>query len=208
MNGLAELCLVIIKKHKIELILLAFAILSTSLSLYSTLKSDTPPSPSPIIPTRSVAESKKDHQQIIIDVQGAVKNPDAYSIESGARLKDIIKISGGLSEQADVLFFAREFNLAEKLSDGQKIYIPSRSEVLSKQIQTQSASSDSQSDIPLRINLNTASREELDTLPGIGSVSADKIIGNRPYSSLDELLNKKIVNSSTFEKIKDLVTTI
>ena len=56
------------------------------------------------------------------------------------------------------------------------------------------------------ININTASFEELDTLPGVGKVIGQKIINNRPYSSIEELQTKKIVNKSTYEKIKDLIT--
>ena len=60
---------------------------------------------------------------------------------------------------------------------------------------------------PTIINLNTASAEELDTLPGVGAVTVNKIINGRPYSTIEDLLNKKIVNKGVFENIKGLITT-
>jgi competence protein ComEA len=56
------------------------------------------------------------------------------------------------------------------------------------------------------VNINTASESELDTLPGVGNVTAGKIISNRPYNALDELLSKKVVNTGVFEQIKDKIT--
>lgn len=134
---------------------------------------------------------------IVIDIAGSVEEPDVYEVTSGARLKDVLILSGGLSQEADRDFFARTFNLAKKLVDQEKIYIPSRGEVSQGKIAGVFKSNDD------LVNINTASFAELDTLSGVGPVMAQKIIDNRPYASAEELLNKKVVSKSVFEKIKD-----
>jgi competence protein ComEA len=109
--------------------------------------------------------------------------------------------------------------LARIVSDQEKIYIPSVSEINNgifvqnlqalNYIEPNIISSidNQQSTINNNlINLNSATIEELDQLPGIGQVTANKIIVNRPYSTIDELLVKKTVNKSVFEKIKGLIS--
>lgn len=154
--------------------------------------------------------------KIYIDFSGAVEKPDVYEVSSGARLKDVLILGNGLSAEADRQFFARNFNLARILKDQEKIYIPSVREVqqglfrenvfLVSQIQPRADQQTMSTDLAKsKININTASAEELDTLPGIGPVTSQKIISNRPYSSIEELLTKKAVNKSVYEKIKNLV---
>lgn len=156
------------------------------------------------------------NKDIFVDVSGAVKKPDIYKISFGGRIKNVIDLAGGLSEEADELFFYRNFNLARIVVDQEKIYIPSLSEINNgifsqsqftldynspvTNITTPPASNDQ------LISLNYASIEELDQLPGIGQVTANKIILNRPYATLEDLLTKKVINKGVFEKIKDLVS--
>lgn len=155
--------------------------------------------------------------KIYIDVSGAVEKPDVYEVSLGARLKDVLVLANGLSADADRDFFARNFNLARILIDQEKVYIPSKWEVAQglfqesvfvvNQIQPRLKNEEMlrQEIATDKININTASLEELDSLPAVGKVTAQKIIDNRPYNSVDELLTKKIVKKSVYEKIKDLV---
>ena len=103
--------------------------------------------------------------------------------------------AGGLASEAD----QAKINLAAKVADGQKIHIASQYEATSNTQQVISSESN-------LININTASEAELDKLPGIGPVTAAKIISLRPYGTLEELLSKKAVSSSVYGKIKDLVS--
>lgn len=139
---------------------------------------------------------------IFVDIQGAIEKPDVYEVTVGARLKDVLVLAHGLSVEADRKFFAQTFNLAKKVTDQEKIYIPSEEEVTRGQIAGASIAEKHDR----KTNINTASSEELERLPGIGAVTTEKIIEKRPYASIDELLNKKIVGKSVFEKIKDLIT--
>lgn len=133
--------------------------------------------------------------EIMVHVDGAVKNPGVYKLSAGSRVKDAVVAAGGLASEAD----QAKINLAAKVVDGQKIHIASQYEVISNKQEVIS----SQSNL---VNINTASEAELDKLPGIGPVTAGKIINLRPYGSVEELLSKKAVSSSVYSKIKDLVS--
>lgn len=149
---------------------------------------------------KSFGNSEKIGEKLLVDIAGAIAQPGVYQLEGGARIEDVIRLAGGFSIKADSNWIAKNLNLASKVVDGQKIYIQSLGET---ETSGSSLSSYSNSD---KVNINFASAKELDTLPGVGQVTADKIISQRPYSSVDELLVKKVVGKSTFEKIKDLVS--
>lgn len=149
------------------------------------------------------SELKKD---IKVDIAGAVERPGVYTLVSDSRIQDLLLVAGGLSQTADRTYVARQINLAAKLTDGSKVYIPLEGEQ-TKPAQpvsaVQGASSNTSNNI---ININTASVAELDTLPGVGEVTVGKIVTNRPFQKIEELLEKKIVNKSTWEKIKELIS--
>lgn len=132
--------------------------------------------------------------KVKVDVSGEVNSPGVYSLESNSRVEDAIKAAGGFTSQADGDWVAKQLNLAAKLEDGQKIYVSSRNQgVLGATTQS-------------KISINQGSLEQLDSLPGVGPVTAQKIIAARPYKSTEELLTKKIVGSATYEKIKDQIS--
>lgn len=133
--------------------------------------------------------------EIIVHIDGAVANPGLYKLAASSRVDDAVKMAGGLRGDADM----SKVNLAAKVADGQKIYIPASGEVTSDKSQVISQNT-------YLININNASESELDKLPGIGPVTAQKIVAGRPYSSLEDLLTKKAVSRSVFEKIKDLIS--
>lgn len=134
--------------------------------------------------------------ELVVHVDGSVVNPGVYKLPSGSRVSDVIEKAGGLSEEAD----KNKVNLAAKLTDGQKVYLFAKGE----QITSEKGQAISQS--AKLININTATAGQLDTLPGIGTVTAGKIISGRPYSDINELSVNKVVSASVFEKIKDLIS--
>lgn len=135
--------------------------------------------------------------KIFIDIEGAVVSPGVYEASTSAHLADALILAGGLAENADRDWVARNLNLALKMTDGAKIYIPAKTEAESSKLEVKTS---------ILLNINTANLSELDKLPGIGPVTAQKIIDNRPYSDTNELLNKKIVGQKVFEQIKDKIT--
>ena len=142
--------------------------------------------------------SASDSARIAVDVSGAVIKPGLYTLTEGSRIQDALVSAGGLSQEADREWVEKNINLALKLKDGVKIYFPR----ISEQGSVQGLST---SETGSLININSASSRELESLPGIGPVTAGKIIDSRPYSSIDELVSKKAVSSKVFDQIKDKV---
>lgn len=155
------------------------------------------PKSEPIVVTKT--EALDEQTDLLVDVSGAVEQPGIYTLPQGSRIADAIQKAGGIREDADAEFLARVLNQAEKIQDGQKIFIPLKGQ----SVQGSTTQSSSQSGT---VNINTASASDLDTLPGVGAVTAEKIIANRPYGKVEELKDKKAVNSATFDKIKDSVS--
>lgn len=146
-------------------------------------------------------------EEIVIDVSGEVESPGVYTLSSNSRLQDALTAAGGLSGKADRAYVSSSLNLASKLRDGIKIYIPAVGEEIKTSTPVNTLVDSGQvvasSGIP---SINSATQAELEALPGVGPVTALKIINNRPYSALEELLSKKSVGKSLFEKIKDLIS--
>jgi len=150
-------------------------------------------------------------EKIVVDVQGAVENPGVYELDFGARLQDLLTKAGGLSAGADRDWVSTNLNLALKLTDGQKVFIPAKTEesIQNRQLSINTSQNKTTSVLGAeseKININNASLAQLDSLPGIGPARGQAIIDNRPYGSTDDLLAKKVVGSSVFEKIKELIS--
>ena len=139
-----------------------------------------------------------------VDVSGAVVNPGVYTLPGEARIEDALKAAGGVVESADPIHLSKSVNLAQKVSDGMKIYIPKAQEAGASAISPASPGIQATGNTP--VNINAAAASELDQLPGIGPVTSQKIIDNRPYGGIEELLTKKAVSRSVYEKIKDKVS--
>lgn len=147
-----------------------------------------------------ITSQEESSSTVFVDVSGAVKSPGVYELEPTSRIRDAIERAGGFTDEADSLFVAKNLNLAQVVKDGSKIYIPLVSS--SQDIN----SLDSNQETSSLVNINTASQGELEELPGIGPVTARKIIDNRPFGSIEELLDKKVVGLSAFEKIKESIS--
>ena len=146
-----------------------------------------------------IKSGSKSQNLITIDIEGAVVKPGVYKLNQDSIIQDALVLAGGLSEDADRAYVSKNINLASKLIDGAKIYIRKTGEDL-PQVEGASAQN---TDL---ININSASAESLDSLPGIGAVTAEKIIHNRPYAAISELLDKKVVSAKVFTQIKDKIT--
>lgn len=151
-------------------------------------------------------ESATSSAKIKVDIEGAVARPGVYELTSGSRIQDLLIAAGGLGAGADREWVAKNLNLAAKVVDGGKVYIPAKGEVGSI---TSSKSTTGITGLSTGglVNINAASQTELEALPAVGPVTAQKIIDSRPYQTIEELVSRKIVGKSTFEKIKDKIST-
>ncbi len=137
---------------------------------------------------------------LIIDVEGGVTQPGIWELPSGSRVADALAAAGGYAESADLAAAAQTLNLAASLVDGQQIYVP----VIGAPPPGGGGGAAGG-----LVNLNRATQSELEALPGIGPVTAGKIIAARseqPFATLDELVNRKVLSAHQLEQIADLVT--
>lgn len=148
----------------------------------------------------TTVSSPKFQDLIQVDIEGAVVMPGVYKLSSGAIVQDVLVSSGGLSVDADRNYVSKNINLAAKLYDGAKIYIPKTGDNATV---VQSSGATGQQ---VLINVNTASVDALDALPGVGVATATKIIDNRPYAKPNDLLDKKVVSAKVFDQIKDRIS--
>ncbi|MCX6811918.1 MAG: helix-hairpin-helix domain-containing protein [Candidatus Berkelbacteria bacterium] len=140
--------------------------------------------------------------EITIDIEGAVKNPGVYKLKNGSIIQDAINVAGGFNETADNELASKDINRAEILKNNQKILIPFKTQI---QATPQTAGETTS----IKININTASLEQLDSLPGIGPVYAQRIFDYRkkkPFSSIEEIMEIQGIGEKTFEKMKDQIT--
>ncbi|MDR1521553.1 MAG: helix-hairpin-helix domain-containing protein [Streptococcaceae bacterium] len=140
---------------------------------------------------------------IYVDVKGAVNKPGMYSLADGKRVNDVIKMAGGLTDQADT----KQVNYALKLVDQMIVYIPQIGEIVENNVSTISSTNQK---VNKKINLNTATLEELQTLTGIGAKKAQKIINYREanglFTQVDDLQNVDGFGAKTVEKLKESLT--
>lgn len=190
------------KRQLISAGLFLFGLVILTGGLIASLSSSKPDEIS-FEPFDSAQDVPSAQSKILVDVSGAVVSPGVHNLSADARIKDALVAASGLSEDADREWVSKNLNLAAKIKDGVKIYIPKIGEVRGEKLEVGNAGVISASGL---ININSASSSELDSLPGIGQVTANKIIDNRPYSQIEELRSKKVVGASVFEKIKDKIS--
>lgn len=137
-------------------------------------------------------------QFISADISGAVKKPGLYRFTQGTRVEDAIQMAGGYKLSADRSYVEQNMNRAQILTDQYKIYIPTKDDTERIILSDQSSTT--------LISINSSDINELEKLPDIGSITAEKIITSRPYEALDELLTKGVISKKLYEKIKTQIS--
>lgn len=146
-----------------------------------------------------IVDTKIVDSKITVDIEGAVIKPGVYTLSAESRIVDALAAAGGMGEEADRYWVEKNINMASKASDGLKIYIPRVGEEIL------SSGSSLSSQAASVMNINTASQSDLESLPGVGEITAQNIISARPFSSVEDVLDRKIIGQATFEKIKDKI---
>jgi competence protein ComEA len=153
------------------------------------------PSPSPL-PSRTPAPLR-------VDVAGAVLKPAVYRLAPGSIVADAIAAAGGPAADADL----DRVNKAQPAVDGMQVYVPRAGERATPQVR-QPTNPNAHAGTPGsqlsagNVNINTASLEELDALPGVGPSLAQKIIDGRPYGQIEDILRVPGIGQATFDKLK------
>lgn len=167
-----------------------------------------------------IVETVEEVKKIVVDVAGEVKKPGVIELDEGSRIKDAIELAGGVTNKADT----SDMNLAYKLEDGMKIKVPSKktketnteksadtyvSTDAGTGVKTQESSTSDANNKTKVININTASQKELETLPGVGSATASKIIKYREekgkFKKKEDIKNVSGIGDSKYEKLKDYI---
>lgn len=147
---------------------------------------------------------------LVVEVGGAVRRPGVYRLAPGSRVGDAIESAGGYGPRVDSVAADRALNLARRLEDGDEIHVPSRDEAaVAAPTPGPGSSGGTPGGAGGLVDLNRASAEALDTLPGIGPATAAKIIAartERPFRTLDELVSRKVISQAVLAKIRPLAT--
>ena len=204
------------KQKKIIIIAVALVFIGIIIFIYNSNKIDTSEINEEMLiannETNNIKDTKvEEKNMIIVHITGAVKNPGIVKLEEGSRIEDAINKAGGLNEDADIT----NVNLAYILEDGIKIKIPSSLDVT--EVQNENIlNSDSgeniveefeDSDESSLLNINKATKQDLQNLPGIGVSLASKIIEyreeNGKFANIEDIKNVNGIGESKYENIKE-----
>lgn len=151
-------------------------------------------------------DNEEENKIIMVHISGEVYYPGLIELESGSRVKDAVDLAGGLKKDADI----DKINLAKKVVDEEKIYVPQKGEDISGDVIMETGSTTDQSTSNSKINLNTCTKEQLMSLPGIGEVTATKIIDYRStnkFKTIEDVMNVSGIGTKKFEALKDFIVT-
>lgn len=155
------------------------------------------------------SEQTTEALQVAVYVCGAVNHAGVYYVSPDAIKETAVQMAGGFTEEADPMYV----NLAQPVTSGERIYIPTKEETAGMSWETgelpvQNQDGAAQADSG-KVNINTATKEELMTLPGIGESKADAIIAYREargnFHNAEELMNIDGIKEGVYNKIKDLI---
>lgn len=150
--------------------------------------------------------NEEQRKEIVVEIKGEVNKPDIYWLDENSIIDDLLSKAGGIKDEADI----SNINRAEKLRNHQSIYIPNKSEVETTNIQSTGANKSSGISNDGIVNVNVATLEELDSLPGIGVARAGDIIKYREenggFKTIEEMKNVKGIGDASYEKLKEKIT--
>jgi competence protein ComEA len=179
----------------------ALALLLLAIRYVLPAGTTTPAAPLPPLPASSASATGASASRVVVDVVGAVHEPGLYRLPKGSRVADAVERAGGVTGKAQL----DQVNLAAPLADGEQVVVPKRGAVAASPPSTGSASGAPAAPV----QLSTATLEQLETLPGVGPVMAQKILDYRTkhgaFSSVDELDAVSGIGPKRLDQLRDLV---
>lgn len=145
---------------------------------------------------------------IVVDVEGGVRAPGVRELPAGSRVADAIAAAGGYADDADLAATAATINLAQPLTDGEQVIVP-RIGDSAQPVGSTAATGGGAGGGGGLVNVNTATPEELEALPGIGAVTVQKIVAarqERPFASLEEMVERGVIHNGQLDDIRELAT--
>ena len=183
------------------LVLLVIALFSAGITYYRLNNQDID-----IINNEEELTDNTPNSMITVYVSGEVNKPGLIQIDSNARVSDAITACGNFTPLAD----KNAINLAQKLSDGTHIQVPTIKNSANTTSSTNNSSNSPNDKSNDLVNINTATKEELDTLPGVGPATAEKILNYRQehgnFQSIEDLKNVKGIGEAKFNKLQDKIS--
>ncbi len=167
------------------------------------------PEPAPLAVVTPTPRATPTVAVVVVDVRGAVAKPGVYTLPYGSRVQEALAVAGNTLANAEI----GGLNLARKLMDGEQIYVPTTAEATRapQPVGAAVATARPRTTTPIgKININTATLEDLDTLPGIGPAIAQRILDyrnqNGPFKRLEDLKKVRGIGDVIFANIRDLIT--
>jgi competence protein ComEA len=164
------------------------------------------------VPPTSTGQPVTASGTIFVDVEGAVAEPGIRELPVGSRVADAIAAAGGYGTEADLEAAATAINLAQPLTDGEQVRVPAVGDAASSQPSSAPASAGAgagSGGTAGLVDLNTATPEELEALPGIGPVTVQKIVAarqERPFTSLEDAVERGVMHRGQLEDIQGVAT--
>lgn len=234
MNFYFDLVKSFLQKYFLLIIMFLLSLTSLGFSLYNTYYLSNQYSKETVtLPDNHLEESSKEEtkesesipeEKYYVDIKGYVKKPGVYEVSKTSIVNDCLKLAGGLLKNADTT----TINLSKSVSAAMVIYVPKKNEVIKSTTDktttttteipnnaaipdnSNTSSDTSSATLNLKINLNTASKEELTKLSGIGEAKAQDIIDyrntNGSFKTIEEIKNISGIGDALFAKIKDNIT--
>jgi competence protein ComEA len=187
-----------------QLVLVAAAVLVAAVGAWLLLRQPAgPPAEAAMAPVGAMATTSTSMATTVVaHAAGAVAKPGVYSLAAGARVQDLLAAAGGASPDADL----DRINLAAPVADGSQVYVPKEGEP----VPSGAGGGTSASTPSGPLDLNTATLEQLDDLPGVGPATAQAILDAREklgrFASVDDLLDVRGIGPAKLEGLRDLVT--
>ena len=213
MNFYFDLVKSFLQKYFLLIIMFLLSLTSLGFSLYNTYYLSNQYSKETVtLPDNHLEESSKEEtkelesipeEKYYVDIKGYVKKPGVYEVSKTSIVNDCLKLAGGLLKNADTT----TINLSKPVSAAMVIYVPNNAAIPDN---SNTSSDTSSATTNLKINLNTASKEELTKLSGIGEAKAQDIIDyrntNGSFKTIEEIKNISGIGDALFAKIKDNIT--